>query len=219
MNRKMLCVSIVCLLLLLLLCGCHSVDESVTTTNPPTSSLYNAFDPVKIEDMGPYWRTFLDDKGYRYIVYGIDGQEIIYDMQPGGWVEFELISDRLLCAHQSGGNESHLTRYYDLGRGRYSPKYNNATVGYGFVAYLASDYTTLVVHDIFNPGVNLNVFKPNFWISKRYDLPPEIIDQFNVQYPFKAIEFLDETHLRIEYLDTNKQFVKETLVLSPPIKD
>jgi len=215
----MLCVSIACLLLLLLLFGCHSADESDITVNPPVSSVYNAFDPEKIEDIGPYWKTFLDDTGYRYIVYGIDGQEIIYDMHPVKWVEFELISDKLLCAHQSGGNESHLTRYFDLEKGRYSPQYNNAVLGYGFVAYLASDYATLVVHDIFNPGLNLNVFKPNFWRGKIYDLPAEITDQFSIQNPFKTIEFPDEAHLRIEYLDANGQFVKETLVLSPPIKD
>ena len=213
MNRKMFCVSIVCFLLLLLLFGCRSADENGTTTKPPTSPLYNPLDPAKIDDIGPYWKTFSDEKGYHYIVYGIDGREIIADMRPFGWVEFELISTQLLCAHQSGGNESHMTRYFDFERGRYSQNYRNAIVGYDFVAYIAGDDATLVVHDIFYSGLNLNVFRPNVWPGSKYDLPPEIANQFSVQYPFKGIEFIDETHLRIEYLNANGQFVKETLEL------
>jgi hypothetical protein len=104
-----------------------------------------------------------------------------------------------------------MTRYFDLERGEYSQRYRNAIVGYGLVAHIAYDDATIVVHDIFYTGRDFNVFKPNVWRGKRYDLSPENTYQFSVLYPYNAIEFLDETHLQIEYLDANEQFVKETL--------
>ena len=180
--------------------------------NPNRSNASTTEAPLKILEDGTYWNSFICDNVFGYSVFDKTGKEFVKDSSPSGMFEFSAIDDDLICWAASGGNEILLTRYFNVEKALYSPLYINASIGFGLVAYLSNDYTQLIVHDIFSPAYRHNTFVRNFWYGSSVGLPIEITRQF-VMCPFKVVEFLDETHLYIEYLTINEQFASEVLEL------
>jgi len=190
----------------------------------PTALRY----PIEIVDEGPNWTVFLEEGGGNiFTVFDHEGNEF-YREHAGRDPRFALINKDLLKMEIGIGSGAWNTVFFDLVQGIHSPDYFNLDAyGYGKIAntewYDWQDeengrFTVLVVHDMLNPEQNRNIFELDFWTqSNPIELPPEIIDEMNefglFQRRFRAIEFLSATQLYVEYLNSNAEFVAETLIL------
>jgi len=207
--------SLLLTMLLLSACGLKPSPQNIETS--PVETRQIIFREGQNSE-GPYWTTFLTDKHFGYVLYDKIGEEFIRDSEPGGMFDIQMLDENLLEVNISGGNGGNSTRYYDIERHLYSATYNNVlAIGYGKVAYRSfkpSELSgsegfiidALVVHDIFNPTINHDYFQRNYM----EDMDPM---NFHAVFPFSLVEFIDETHLHVEYLNSRGELVKETLEL------
>ena len=158
----------------------------------------------QITEQGPYWTVFLTDQRYGYVLYDENGEEFLRDSTPGMF-GIEMLNDSLLQLSISNGNGPPISRFYSIS-GSYSGEYSDVVaIGYGKIAYRSWERDTLIVHEIFAPGSKHDDFKRDF-------MKETPIDEKR-RFPFDVVEFVDENHLRMEYLNSKGELIKELLEL------
>jgi len=189
--------------------ACASAPDAPTPSIPERTSfiapqtLHDDLRPVEVT--GPNWLS-LGGGTWDYIVYDNEGNEFFRDMGTPGYT---MLGENLLRTVKNGGGSLRITRFFDVEQRIVSPEYYNVfATEYGLVTYIDESkeensviISALVVHDLFDPDSNRNVFWRDF----------EIV--FSIGVEFIAIEFLDEYHLYIEYHNSQDELVKETLEL------
>ena len=190
-----------------------------------TTVLFHEPEPgeYRISEQGSNWTVLLRDGRFIYTVYDHDGNEFFVSDENHRDPRFMLLNEDLLKMTVGAGSNALITQFFDLVQGRYSPEYFNL-VDYGHGRVLCRECTSCegieVVHDMFDSEQNRNVLEIDFWCWSGGipdGLPPEIqaeLYEFGPWWPrFFTIEFLSPTLLRVEYLNSNAEFVNETITL------
>jgi len=177
-------------------------------------------DPIEIRDEGQNWTVFAEENGGNiYTVFDHDGNEIYREYN---WRDphFFLENKNLLTMMIGTGTGAWDTVFFDLVQGRYSPAYPNLIAsGYGKVFYTewieSERKLELIVHDVFDITRNRSNPQLDFHNGSFFDLPPEIQEEIDILRftGIRTAEFLSATQLRVEYLNSNAEFVTETLDL------
>ena|GEM_PF-3930031 len=190
----------------IILAGCRNSISKINVSIDSNGSQTEAYESEELVDEGDYYKVYKIDDLYCYLIFN-NKKELAYKEYCYSYPDISLASDTILQIRHGAGTGTWYCSYFDISTLALSSTYYGAFhVKEQYIAYVEEQEGELWVKicDAFIPGKYEFVFKGDF-----------NTDVANYWTILESIDYIDDSHLSIEYLNSKGEFATNSVGVPP----
>ena len=190
----------------IILAGCQNSTSKSDVSIDSTGNQTEAYESGELVDEGNYYKVYKNEDLYCYLIFN-NKEELAYKEYCYSYPNINLTSNTILQIRRGAGTGTWYCSYFDISTLTQSSTYYGAFhIKEQYIAYVEEQEGELQVKicDAFIPGKYEFVFKG--------DLNTDVANYWTI---LKSIDYIDDSHLSIEYLNSKGEFVTNSVRVPP----